>query len=173
MSLSPDYLPRPTTLIAVPKEETATAVLRVAVPSNAASTPKVPSGGAGESAGLEPVPSLAVAFVAALAIVTFSYLSERHPKPISSESPRKTLLPKLSERQKKRLPYPVDALPGARDVESPYGCIRVYEWGPEKGRKVLLIHGISTPSVALGGIAHELVGRGCRVMLFDLYDCLG
>lgn len=47
--------------------------------------------------------------------------------------------------------------------------MRVYEWGPETGRKVLLIHGISTPCVALGGIALELVGKGCRVMLFDLW----
>ncbi len=48
------------------------------------------------------------------------------------------------------LPYPPDVLPGARDVDSPYGTMRVYEWGPEDGRKVLLVHGISTPSIALG-----------------------
>lgn len=47
--------------------------------------------------------------------------------------------------------------------------MRVYEWGPEDGRKVLLIHGISTPCIALGGIAHALVERGCRVMIYDLW----
>ena len=49
------------------------------------------------------------------------------------------------------------------------GTIRVYEWGPEKGRKVLLVHGISTPCVSLGGIANALVEKGCRVLLLDLW----
>lgn len=84
------------------------------------------------------------------------------------ESPRKTLLPRLTEDEKTRLPYPPDVFPGARDVDSPYGSLRVYEFGPEEGRKVLLVHGISTPCLALGGVAHGLVERGCRVMLFDL-----
>ncbi|KAF2271107.1 alpha/beta-hydrolase, partial [Lojkania enalia] len=84
-------------------------------------------------------------------------------------SPRRTLLPHLSEDDIKSLPYPLDALPGPRDVDSPYGTTRVYEWGPEQGPKVLLIHGISTPSIALGTLAHKLVEKGCRVMLFDLF----
>ncbi|KAI1335992.1 alpha/beta-hydrolase [Xylariaceae sp. FL0016] len=84
-------------------------------------------------------------------------------------SPRKTLLPQLSAYEIRALPYPPDALPGARDVETPYGSIRVYEWGPEDGERVLLVHGISTPIVALGNLAHELVGRGRRVMCFDLF----
>ena len=65
-------------------------------------------------------------------------------------SPRATLLPQLSDDEIAILPYPPDVLPGARDVTSPYGTVRVYEWGPEDGRKVLLVHGISTPCVALG-----------------------
>nr|POF02546.1 serine hydrolase-like protein [Quercus suber] len=68
------------------------------------------------------------------------------------------------------VPYPSNALPGARDVETPYGTIRVYEWGPATGRKVLLIHGISTPCIALASMAQHLVeSQGCRVMLFDLF----
>ncbi|KAL4918917.1 Alpha/Beta hydrolase protein [Aspergillus aurantiobrunneus] len=66
-------------------------------------------------------------------------------------------------------PLPPDVLPGPRDVQSPYGSIRIYEWGPEDGPKVLLVHGITTPCIALGGLAHALVDRGCRVMLFDLF----
>lgn len=64
------------------------------------------------------------------------------------------------------LPYLPDALPGARDVETPYGSIRVYEWGPENGERVLFVHGISTPIVALGDLGHEMVARGYRVMMF-------
>ena len=84
-------------------------------------------------------------------------------------SPLTTLLPKLSEREQADLPYPPDSLPGARDVATPYGSIRVYEFGPEAGRKVLLLHGISTPCLALGAVAHGLAEKGCRVMLFDLF----
>jgi hypothetical protein len=90
--------------------------------------------------------------------------------PKTIPSPLATLLSQLSKDDVKNLPYPPDALPGARDVHTPYGCIRVYEWGPETGHKVLLIHGISTPSIALGKLAHELVDRGCRVMLFGKYS---
>jgi len=54
-------------------------------------------------------------------------------------------------------------------VTSPYGTSRVYEWGPEEGRKVLFVHGISTPCIALSNIAHGLVAKGCRVLLFDLF----
>lgn len=83
-------------------------------------------------------------------------------------SPRSTVLPGISESENRQLPLPADALPGARDVASPYGSIRVYEWGPEDGPKVLFVHGITTPCISLGGVAHALVDRGCRVMLFDL-----
>ena len=83
-------------------------------------------------------------------------------------SPLKSLLPKLSPQEAATPPYPPDAYPGIRDVASPYGNLRVYEWGPEDGRKVLLVHGISNPCIALGAIAHGLADRGCRVMMFDL-----
>jgi hypothetical protein len=81
-------------------------------------------------------------------------------------SPVQTKLPQLSEEDVQELPYPPDALPGARDVKSPYGSVRVYEWGPEDGDKILLIHGISTPGIAMADLAHKLVRRGCRVMMF-------
>lgn len=67
------------------------------------------------------------------------------------------------------LAYPPDALPGGRDVATPYGSVRVFEWGPEDGEPVMLLHGISTPAVALGDLADELVARGQRVLLFDLW----
>lgn len=87
----------------------------------------------------------------------------------TTQSPRKTLLPRLSKSEIAALPYPPDSLPGARDIETPYGTIRAYEFGPEDGRKVLLVHGVSTPCLALGAVAHDLAERGCRVCLFDLF----
>jgi hypothetical protein len=89
-------------------------------------------------------------------------------------SPLKTKLPNLEKNDINYLAYGQNYFPGARDVNTPYGSCRVYEFGPEDGHKVLLSHGISTPCISLGGLAHELVNRGCRVMLYgkssdDLY----
>ncbi|KAH6671411.1 Alpha/Beta hydrolase protein [Halenospora varia] len=105
-----------------------------------------------------------------LAVVTIARLAlaPTPPKKII-RSPRETLLPKISKQGQGDLPYPPDVFPGARDVESPYGTCRVYEWGPETGRKILFIHGISTPCISLGGVANALVSKGCRVMLLDLW----
>lgn len=100
--------------------------------------------------------------------VTLQTLVSRSSAKAIILSPRETLLPKLTEGEKCALPYPPDALPGARDVNSPFGTFRAYEFGPENGRKVLLVHGISTPCLALGGVAHALAEKGCRVLLFDL-----
>ncbi|KAI1122506.1 alpha/beta-hydrolase [Nemania abortiva] len=82
------------------------------------------------------------------------------------ESPPKTV---LSAHGVKDLPYAPDALPGGRDVATPYGSIRVYEWGPVDGERVLFVHGISTPIIGLGDLGHEMVARGYRVILFDLF----
>ncbi|KAI1333412.1 hypothetical protein F5Y16DRAFT_407248 [Xylariaceae sp. FL0255] len=71
-----------------------------------------------------------------------------------------TTIPNLTE---------VQHFPGARNVPTPYGNIRVYEFGPEDGKKVLLTHGISTSCMTLRDIATPLAEKGCRVMLFDLF----
>ncbi|KAH0444668.1 alpha beta hydrolase family [Colletotrichum camelliae] len=88
----------------------------------------------------------------------------------TARSPRWTVLPRLSTLARDELPYPPDVFPGARDVDTPYGNLRVYEWGPEDaGERVLLLHGIGTPCLALGGVAGEFVRRGWRVMTFDFF----
>ena len=81
-------------------------------------------------------------------------------------SPRTTLLPYLSEAQISELPYPPDILPGARDVETPYGVMRVYEFGPQEGRKVVLVHGDTTPVPIFLPLAKGLARSGCRVLLY-------
>ncbi|KAI1810257.1 Alpha/Beta hydrolase protein [Poronia punctata] len=78
-------------------------------------------------------------------------------------------IPYLSKDEITKIPYLPDEFPGARDVETPYGSIRVYEYGPEHGKKVLLIHGISTSCMTLKQIADALVEKGCRVLMFDLF----
>ena len=84
-------------------------------------------------------------------------------------SPRDYVSALVPANEVRKLPYPPDALPGGRDVQTPYGSIHVFEWGPEDGEKVLLIHGIGTPCVAFSNMAEELVRQGYRVMLFDLF----
>ena len=81
-------------------------------------------------------------------------------------SPRETLLPHLPNDQAALLPYPPNILPGARDVETLYGMMRIYEWGPEDGKKILMVHGDTTPGPMFSPIAQKLVERGCRVMIF-------
>ncbi|KAI0528510.1 Alpha/Beta hydrolase protein [Xylaria digitata] len=80
-----------------------------------------------------------------------------------------TSVPKLSKEELAKTAYRTDHFPGARDVVTPYGNIRVYEFGPEQGRKVLLIHGISTSCMTLSDITHSLVEKRCRVLMFDLF----
>lgn len=96
----------------------------------------------------------AITAITTLALVTISRQAFQGRQEKIIRSPRVTLLPMLTENEKFALAYPPDILPGGRDVDSPYGTIRVYEWGPEKGRKVLFIHGISTPCLSLGAVAY-------------------
>ncbi|PYH90851.1 alpha/beta-hydrolase [Aspergillus ellipticus CBS 707.79] len=103
-----------------------------------------------------------------LGLLFRSLLSDPQLESTVLDSPRKKVL-SVSDSVNRELPLPTDVLPGARDVPTPYGSLRVYEWGPEDGPKVLLVHGITTPCIALGGLAHALVDRGCRVLLFDLF----
>ncbi|KAL9114549.1 MAG: hypothetical protein Q9227_001630 [Pyrenula ochraceoflavens] len=84
-------------------------------------------------------------------------------------SPRSTLLPHLSEAQASALPYPPNLLPGARDVDTFYGSLRVYEWGPENGRKVLMIPGDTSPAPVFGRIAEALVEKSFHVMIVDTW----
>lgn len=100
----------------------------------------------GLSNNLKPLSLLGAGFALGILVKTL-YRGEDDP---IIPSPRETQLPYLSPSEKAKLPYPPDALPGARDIPSPYGSLRVYEWGPEHGRRVLMVHGISTPSIALG-----------------------
>ncbi len=112
-------------------------------------------------------PSIWTALAAvALATLLLTLRLARQPLQQSIPSPRDSLLPRITPKQAAALPYPPDILPGARDVGTPYGVMRVYEWGPKDGKKMLFIHGDTTPAPILGPVAHDLVKRGCRVMMF-------
>ncbi|KAL0940599.1 Lipase 1-like protein 1 [Colletotrichum truncatum] len=125
------------------------------------------------------LPHLGIGLAAFAALATSSYLllgptttvtpSPGKDRRKTVKSPKWTVLPTLSTLGRDELPYPPDILPGARDVATPYGNLRVYEWGPDDGERVLLLHGIGTPGLALEGTAIEFVNRGWRVMTFDFF----
>lgn len=81
-------------------------------------------------------------------------------------SPRETLIPFISAEAAATTAYPPNALPGARDLDTFYGSMRVYEWGPSDGDKVLFVHGDATPCFVFAKIAQGLADAGYRVMLF-------
>ncbi|KAF9888056.1 hypothetical protein FE257_009321 [Aspergillus nanangensis] len=114
--------------------------------------------------------ALAVHFIRGKSTTTHQYHEEQQQRqPLPIPSPRQTVVAGLSSYQAQNLPYPPDSFPGRRDIDTPYGSVRVYEWGPEDGEKALFIHGISLPCISLGNLAEQLVEQGYRVILFDLY----
>lgn len=115
-----------------------------------------------------PVITTSLVVIVSAALILRPLLLSHPPQTIPS--PRETLLPHLSPSEISRLPYPPDALPGGRDVPTPYGTVRVFEFGPLGGARVLLLAGISTPCISLSGLAESLAHtRGCRVLLFDYF----
>lgn len=75
----------------------------------------------------------------------------------------------IGRKDDEDLPYPPKALPGSRDIETPFGVTRAYEFGPEDGRKVLLVHGISTPCLSMASLAKLLSQHGFRVCCYDVF----
>ena len=108
-------------------------------------------------------------FVAGLAAAAYTYQQSQQQRRIV-DSPKRRVLESLSPKEIGSLPYPPGVLPGGRDVPTPHGLVRVYEWGPESGAKVILVHGITTPCPALGDLGHELVRRGYRVIFVRYVD---
>lgn len=110
----------------------------------------------------------AISFALSKLLLSLLYSNPPNTSPPVAESP----LRKYQQKPVGQLAYPPDSLiAGSRDVPSPYGTIRVYEFGPEDAqRKILFLHGISTPCISLVGIAENLAyKKGCRVMLMDLF----
>ncbi|RDX55915.1 alpha/beta-hydrolase [Lentinus brumalis] len=65
--------------------------------------------------------------------------------------------------------YPADLCPGGSYAPLPHGRVRYWILGPEDGTKVVLIHGVSTPSVSWKAIGPYLAQNGFQVLIYDLY----
>jgi len=78
-------------------------------------------------------------------------------------------LSSLPDTSKSMEIYPEDIYPGGEYAELPYGKVRYWILGPESGKKVVMIHGLSIPSIIWADIAPALASNGYRVLLYDLY----
>ncbi|OCH96459.1 alpha/beta-hydrolase [Obba rivulosa] len=95
--------------------------------------------------------------------------SESAPEPAPFPFPVYPSLEAVPKSAAIRQVYPEDLYPNGNYVQLPYGRTRYWLLGPEDGIKVVLIHGISTPSITWKLIAPYLAERRCRILLYDLY----
>ncbi|TFK79834.1 alpha/beta-hydrolase [Polyporus arcularius HHB13444] len=65
--------------------------------------------------------------------------------------------------------YPDNYYPGGAYAKFPNGAVRYWLIGPEHGKRVVLIHGLSVPAIIWKDVAPQLAARGYRVLLYDLY----
>ncbi|VDB99755.1 unnamed protein product [Peniophora sp. CBMAI 1063] len=65
--------------------------------------------------------------------------------------------------------YPEDIYEGGAYFDTPHGRTRYWLVGPQKGKKVVLIHGLSIPSIVWKDVVAVLTGKGYRVLVYDLY----
>ncbi|CAE6430065.1 unnamed protein product [Rhizoctonia solani] len=65
--------------------------------------------------------------------------------------------------------YPTNIYGPSHTVELTKGEVRYWLFGPEEGKRVVLIHGLSIPSIIWKEVATRLSRTGFRVLLFDLY----
>ncbi|KIK34869.1 hypothetical protein CY34DRAFT_812597 [Suillus luteus UH-Slu-Lm8-n1] len=65
--------------------------------------------------------------------------------------------------------YPEDFYSDGAYANLPLGRVRYWLIGPEDGRRIVLIHGLSIPAIVWKDIAPVLASRGYRVLLYDLY----
>jgi len=78
-------------------------------------------------------------------------------------------LASLGSETKTKDIYPEEYYPGGAYVSLPFGNVRYWLLGPETGKKIVLIHGLSIPSLIWKDVAPALALRGYRVLLYDLY----
>ncbi|KAF8874541.1 Alpha/Beta hydrolase protein [Infundibulicybe gibba] len=62
--------------------------------------------------------------------------------------------------------YPENFYPGGAYVSFPHGRMRYWLIGPESGKKIVLVHGLSIPAIIWRDVGPELASRGYRVLLY-------
>ncbi|KAJ7254588.1 Alpha/Beta hydrolase protein [Mycena rebaudengoi] len=78
-------------------------------------------------------------------------------------------LASLPTESRAREVYPEDWIDGGAYLQLPAGRLRYWLVGPSDGKKIVLIHGLTIPSIAFSRLAPQLAAAGFRVLLYDLY----
>ncbi|KAF9336437.1 hypothetical protein BG006_008718 [Podila minutissima] len=76
----------------------------------------------------------------------------------------------LSSQESSSSAYPEDYYPGGGYAELTFGETHYFMFGPEEGKKVVFVHGLSTPASVWSKVARHMATSGCRVLLYDLYS---
>ncbi|KAI0741855.1 alpha/beta-hydrolase [Daedaleopsis nitida] len=65
--------------------------------------------------------------------------------------------------------YPDTYYEGGAYARLPYGSVRYWLIGPEGGKRVVLIHGLTIPAIIWKDVVPELAAEGYRVLVYDVY----
>jgi pimeloyl-ACP methyl ester carboxylesterase len=118
---------------------------------------------------MSPRNCLALAFLILPTLLFSSYFLASFPYAPDSQVSVHQSLASLPRSSRSWSVYGEDYYPGGAYVSLPYGRVRYWLLGPEKGKKIVLIHGLSLPSIIWKDVAPKLASRGFRVLLYDLY----
>ncbi|KAF9570174.1 hypothetical protein EC968_002113 [Mortierella alpina] len=62
--------------------------------------------------------------------------------------------------------YPEDYFPGGAYAELPFGETHYFLFGPDNGKRVVFVHGLSTPASVYSKVARQMAESGHRVLLY-------
>ncbi|KAG8689685.1 hypothetical protein FRC09_012301 [Ceratobasidium sp. 395] len=96
-----------------------------------------------------------------------SLRSKRYPSLETLAVVENSRVAKLKKRA--REVYPPDLYGQGHSVDLPKGRVKYWLIGPEDGKRVVLIHGLSMPSLIWKPVANRLAKTGFRVLIYDLY----
>ncbi|KAJ6457965.1 Alpha/Beta hydrolase protein [Mycena sanguinolenta] len=104
-------------------------------------------------------------------VASFYLLVSFPPPPDPLPVPSYAGLASLPAESRAREIYSEDWVDGGEGayVDLPMGRTRYWLVGPEKGKKIVLIHGLSVPALIWRPLVPPLVAAGHRVLLYDLY----
>ncbi|KAJ7103970.1 Alpha/Beta hydrolase protein [Mycena belliarum] len=104
-------------------------------------------------------------------VVSFYLLASFPPPPPPLPLPTFPGLDSLSPDSRAREIYPIDWAGNGSGhwADLPLGRTRYWLVGPESGKKIVLIHGLSVPALVWAPLVPQLTAAGYRVLLYDLY----
>ncbi|EUC64175.1 alpha/beta-hydrolase, putative [Rhizoctonia solani AG-3 Rhs1AP] len=106
--------------------------------------------------------ALAFSLIALVGLVVVSTKPETHPLLGGLRFTKGSRLAQLKTHAQEL--YPIDFYGPGHSIRLTKGCVQYWLIGPEEGVKVVLIHGLTTPSLVWKYITGDLVDAGFRVL---------